>query len=193
MNKGKFLLGALICFLAVLLALGLLGYSKRVKEPAPAAVITPVTSFEECVSAGNPIMESYPRQCKAKTGESFTENIGNTLEKTDLIVLESPLPNSEIKKTFTVTGKARGYWFFEASFPIYLTDWDGKIIAQGYATAKGDWMTTEFVPFTASLSYDSADISGQYSKRGSLILKKDNPSGLPENDDALEIPVMLEI
>ena len=26
-------------------------------------------------------------------------------------------------------------------------------------------------------------------KRGSLILKKDNPSGMPEHDDALEIPI----
>lgn len=24
-----------------------------------------ITSFEECVAAGNPVMESYPRQCRA--------------------------------------------------------------------------------------------------------------------------------
>lgn len=38
-------------------------------------VITPtVTNFDDCVAAGNPIMESYPRQCSHE-GETFTEEI----------------------------------------------------------------------------------------------------------------------
>jgi hypothetical protein len=152
----------------------------------------PVLSFEECVAAGNPVMESYPRQCTAKDGAHFTENIGNVLEKSDLIKLTSPLPNAELTSPVTITGEARGQWYFEASFPVFLTDWDGKIIAQGIASAQEDWMTTEFVPFTATLTYNTADISGQYSNKGTLILKKDNPSGLPEHDDALEIPVFLK-
>lgn len=33
-------------------------------------------SFEDCVGAGNPVMDTYPRQCNdVRTGESFTENI----------------------------------------------------------------------------------------------------------------------
>ena len=107
----------------------------------------------------------------------------------ELIHLTSPLPNAEISSPLTLTGEARGTWYFEASFPVFLTDWDGKIIAQGIATAQGDWMTTAFVPFTATLTFTTADISGQYAKRGTLILKKDNPSGLPQYDDAVEIPI----
>lgn len=34
----------------------------------------PITNFDECIKAGNPVMESYPRQCQAN-GESFTEEI----------------------------------------------------------------------------------------------------------------------
>lgn len=34
-----------------------------------------VNSFEECAAAGNPVMESYPRQCKTKVGRMFYENI----------------------------------------------------------------------------------------------------------------------
>ncbi|MDD1676004.1 MAG: hypothetical protein LUQ17_04875, partial [Methanomicrobiales archaeon] len=34
-----------------------------------------ITSFEECVRAGYPIMESYPRQCRAPDGPTFVENI----------------------------------------------------------------------------------------------------------------------
>ncbi len=35
-----------------------------------------ITNFEECVSAGNPIMESYPRQCRdASNDRTFVEEI----------------------------------------------------------------------------------------------------------------------
>lgn len=34
-----------------------------------------VDSFESCVAAGNPIMESYPRQCATADGRTFTEAI----------------------------------------------------------------------------------------------------------------------
>lgn len=146
-----------------------------------------VTNFEECISAGNVVMESYPRQCKS--GEkTFTENIGNELEKTNLIRITSPRPNDTIKSPLTISGEARGNWFFEASFPVVLVDWDGKIIATSIANAKSDWMTTDFVPFEATLTF-LVD-KNAYSNRGSLILKKDNPSGLSKNDDALEIPVL---
>jgi len=41
------------------------------EENCPAANIQ---TFEECVAAGNPVMESYPRQCAAN-GKTFTEKI----------------------------------------------------------------------------------------------------------------------
>ena len=107
--------------------------------------------------------------------------------KKDLIVVDEPKIGDKISSPLKISGKARGYWFFEASFPIYITDWDGKIIGEGFAQADDDWMTEEFVPFTAEVNFDKAEISGQYSDRGTLILKKDNPSGLPEHDDALEM------
>jgi len=34
-----------------------------------------INSFEDCVSAGNPIMESYPRQCRTEDGKHFVEEI----------------------------------------------------------------------------------------------------------------------
>lgn len=108
----------------------------------------------------------------------------------DLIRVSYPLPNDEVKSPLTVVGEARGSWFFEGSFPVYLTDWDGKIIAEGHATAKADWMTTEFVPFEATLTFTTERNVANNS--GTLILKKDNPSGLPKNDDALEIHVILK-
>lgn len=125
-----------------------------------------------------------------KEGSTFEEYIGNVNEKQNLITLESPLPNSTVQNPLVIKGKARGTWFFEASFPIMVVNWDGLIIGEGYATAEGEWMTEDFVPFTATINYTLDPQT--YSKNGSLILQKDNPSGLPENDDALEIPIIFE-
>jgi len=111
-------------------------------------------------------------------------------EKENLIQIESPRAGEIISSPLVINGKVRGNWFFEASFPVILVDWDGKIIAQGIATAKGEWMTTEFVPFEAELKFEKPEFIGDFSKRGALIFKKDNPSGLPEHDDALEMPII---
>ncbi len=146
-----------------------------------------VTNFEECVSTGSPVMESYPRQCKYGD-KNFIEDVGNVLEKINLIRLENPLPNQVITSPLVIKGQARGFWFFEASFPVMLVDWDGRIISEGVANAKSDWMSEEFVPFEATLTF--VVDKNVYSNRGALILKKDNPSGLPKNDDALEIPII---
>jgi len=109
-----------------------------------------------------------------------------------LIRVTNPLKNATIKSPLIVTGEARGTWYFEASFPVVLVDWDGKIIAEGIAMAQDEWMTENLVPFRAELFFKTSDISGNYSNRGTLILKKDNPSGLSQFDRALEVPVLLE-
>lgn len=109
----------------------------------------------------------------------------------ELIRLTTPTADAVIESPLTIEGEARGQWYFEATFPIILTDWDGLIIAEGFATAQDEWMTTNFVPFTAELEFTSPYTEGDpdFMKRGSLILQKANASGLPEHDDALEITV----
>ncbi len=105
--------------------------------------------------------------------------------------IASPQPYTVVTSPLSISGEARGTWYFEASFPVMLTNWDGLIIAEGVATAAGDWMTEDFVPFTANLEFTNPYNPGDpdFMKKGTLILKKDNPSDLPENDDALEIPI----
>lgn len=110
-------------------------------------------------------------------------------EHADLIRLASPNPYQVIESPLEVSGRARGVWFFEASFPLVLVNWDGLIIAEGYATADGEWMTEEFVPFRGTIEFETPD----YGERGALILQKHNASGLPEHDDALEVPVRFEM
>jgi len=107
----------------------------------------------------------------------------------DSIMVFSPAKDEIITSPLIITGKARGQWFFEGSFPVVLVNWDGLIIAKGLAEARNDWMTNEYVLFKAELSFVNPAMEQDFTHRGALILKKDNPSGLPANDAALEIPV----
>jgi len=145
---------------------------------------TAPTNFEECAAKGYPVLESYPRQCKTPDGKTFVEDIGNALEKQDLIRISKPRPNELIKSPLKIEGEARGYWFFEADFPVKLLDANDKEIARGIAKALSEWMTEDFVAFEAEIEFQPPSTN-----RGTLILEKDNPSGLPENADQLEIPV----
>lgn len=101
------------------------------------------------------------------------------------IQVDSPQPGDPIASPLQISGQARGAWYFEASFPVKLLDANEQTVASGIATAQGEWMTEDFVPFTASLTF-----TAPVTPIGWLILQKDNPSGLPEHDAAVRIPVV---
>jgi len=177
MNKKTFV------FILIIIVLGgMAGYFtvfKPGKSPTPI-----INSFEECVSAGYPLLESYPSQCKTPDGETFTEDIGNELEKSNLIRVSNPRPNQIIQSPLAIDGEARGFWFFEASFPVKILNERGEVVVQGLAQAQGDWMTENFVQFRAELVFPAPS-----TEKGNLVLEKDNPSGLPEHVDELRIPI----
>ena len=102
----------------------------------------------------------------------------------DIVRVSEPLSGTIIKSPLSVSGEARGNWFFEASFPVKLLDENGTEIAAVPAQAHGEWRTENFVPFSVDLNF-----AVPTSPRGTLVLRKDNPSDLPEHDDALEIPI----
>lgn len=112
----------------------------------------------------------------------------NVSTEHELITVFAPRAGDVVESPLTVVGEARGQWFFEATFSIVVVDWDGRIIGEGYATAKDNWMTEDFVPFEATLTFETPNLYN----RGAIILQKSNPSGLPEYDDALEIPVIFK-
>lgn len=106
------------------------------------------------------------------------------VESDDIIRVTLPQPNDTIQSPVKVQGEARGTWYFEASFPISVVDGNGVMLGQGIAQAKGEWMTTEFVPFEATIEFTSPQTA-----TGSVVFSKDNPSGLPENDASIAVPV----
>jgi hypothetical protein len=102
----------------------------------------------------------------------------------NLIRVSVPAPGAVIESPLTVIGEARGIWYFEASFPIELHDAEGNVLKTIVAQAQDEWMTENFVPFTATLTFPS-----QPPGEGTLVFRKDNPSGFPEHDAELRIPV----
>lgn len=102
----------------------------------------------------------------------------------DLVRLTAPEADAIIDSPVTIRGEARGSWYFEGSFPLRLLDGNGEMLGIVAARALGEWMTTEFVPFEATISFAAPETA-----TGTLILEKDNPSGLPENADELRVPV----
>lgn len=116
---------------------------------------------------------------------SCSTNQGSYDDLSDAIVVSQPADGESVSCPLHIEGEARGEWYFEASFPVKLLDEVGNVIAEEVARADGDWMTDDFVPFSLDLYYETS------SRSGVLVLKKDNPSGLPENDAQLEISVML--
>lgn len=143
----------------------------------------PTISFQDCIAFDGIIQESYPRKCTIDN-ETFTEDIGNELEKMDLITITSPRPNGIITSPVIITGQARGTWFFEGNFSIQLEDVLGVIIGQAIATSTSDWMTEDFIPFSATLTFDELAYGP-----GKLYLNKNNPSDNVDLSDQLIVPV----
>lgn len=102
----------------------------------------------------------------------------------DLIQVTTPTKNAKITNPVTVTGKARGTWYFEASFPVKVYDANNVLLGSGIAEAQSDWMTEDFVNFKAVITYSTPSTA-----TGKLVLAKDNPSGLSANDKSIEIPI----
>ncbi len=160
--------------------------------------------MEECTRNGVVVSEA---QCDVMTGDQITRRGSVSaadratqeeilasfrwLERPladparDLIHVITPKARQKVVSPLTITGEARGQWFFEASFPVKLVDLQGNEIAVTHAEAQGEWTTTDFVPFQSTLNFTvPVGVS-----EGVLVLQKDNPSGLSEHDAQFIIPV----
>lgn len=106
----------------------------------------------------------------------------------EMVKVDQPLQYATIETPLKVKGHARGPMFFEAVFSISIEDLNGNTIGTAIATATGDWMTEDFVPFESDITF-----SKPATKTGFLILHKSNASGLTEHDKQFRIPVNFAI
>lgn len=147
--------------------------------PAHRALAPAVTDFESCQKAGGTITDGEPVTCSFDN-QTFPEQVSAQPE----VVVDQPTYGALVSSPLTVTGRARGNWFFEANLPATLKDANGKVLAQKGMTATSDWMTVDFVPFAGTLEFTIPDTA-----TGSLIISKDNPSGDPANNSSFAVPV----
>ncbi|PJE57689.1 MAG: hypothetical protein COU82_00615 [Candidatus Portnoybacteria bacterium CG10_big_fil_rev_8_21_14_0_10_38_18] len=115
-------------------------------------------------------------------------NQENPNEENPDIIVDYPEKNQVISSPLLIEGKARGTWFFEASFPIKLFDENGNQVAAAIAQTQSDWMTEDFVPFRAEIEWTSST-----SMNGTLVFQNDNPSGLPENAKEFRLPIIIGV
>ncbi|TAK95837.1 hypothetical protein EPO05_02995 [Patescibacteria group bacterium] len=107
----------------------------------------------------------------------------------DKLIVSSPGIGAAISSPVVVTGRARGTWFFEGSFPVEVHDSNGKLIGSAPAqfvpkSAEDTWMTTEFVDFRGEVKFSQPTTSEGY-----LLFKKDNPSDNRALDESFKLPV----
>lgn len=143
-----------------------------------------------CKAFSTPFIKAYLEAVNpGDVSHNPLNKITYTNATADLIQVELPFPGAVVGKDFSVIGKARGNWFFEASFPIEVLDKNGKSLAIGIAQPRNgeDWMTINFVNFKSDIK-----IPQSYIGPATLILRKDNPSGLPEHDASISFPIIIE-
>lgn len=137
------------------------------------------------VGRGNAIFYSRVTE----NGESGKENqVSSEDQKTDddekVADVDSPLIDAKITTPVTVTGRAPAFWFFENSFPVQVQDSSGTVLGYGQANPITESMPEGMTEFHAEIEFEKPATSS-----GLLLLRADNPSGLPENDYSVEIPV----
>lgn len=161
--------------IAVLVVLGVLALFVMQRKENPA-----ITDFASCQFNGGTMVDGEPVKCVAPDGREFQEAEHTEPE----VVVTTPEFGATVSSPLKVTGRAKGFWFFEANIPVTLKDQNGKILAQQGFQAKGEWMTEDYVEFEGELTFDDPE-----TEYGVLIINKDNPSGLPELDASFAVPV----
>jgi hypothetical protein len=102
----------------------------------------------------------------------------------DTVTVNAPRSGDRISSPLSVSGVVPGPWSFEAEFPVEIVDANHEKVAEGFATVKGDWMTTDPVSFTASVPFEAP-----VTDEGFVIIRKANPSGDQATDDSVEVPI----
>lgn len=117
--------------------------------------------------------------------KSFQFKVTDQKPISDLIKIEKPLPSMDVSSPLAVKGKARGYWFFEASASIEIQNKDYNTLAKGHIQADEKWTTEDFVNFSGSIEFEAPD-----DERGYLVFYRANPSIKKENEREYRLPII---
>ncbi len=178
----------IIVIVALLFALN----GKQASAPAatPSATSTPAAGVSPTASAPasqTPTVASrYPVHVKKGVLDVWYSSPTTTVASE--IQINNPPQNAVASSPLTVSGLAKGTWYFEGSMPILLTDPTGKILARGSVRAQSDWMTDGKVPFLGTLVFPRQPTGST----GVFVIHNDNPSGSAANAKEVDILVTFE-
>ena len=112
---------------------GLNSQHMAMKHQGECNELSSIDNFDQCVAAGNPVMESHPRQCRTVDGNNFVEEI--TVQETDGIFPEAMMytqnaPSIDEQKGYFVGEIADGvYWLVSSGYQVmFLTTGQGVIV-----------------------------------------------------------------
>jgi len=112
---------------------GLNSQHMAMKHLGECPMSSSINNFDECVAAGNPAMESHPRQCRTADGKHFVEKI--TMQEADGIFPETMMytknaPTIDGQKGYFVGEIADGiYWLVSNGYQaMFLTTGQGVIV-----------------------------------------------------------------
>jgi hypothetical protein len=104
------------------------------------------------------------------------------------VVLEIPKETDVVTSPSEISGFAPGTWFFEGQIRGEVVSEAGQSLATFPLKAVGDWMTEQHVRFTGEVIFKAPKAD----KSVVLIIKNDNPSGLPENEKSQTFTLRLK-
>ena len=124
-----------------------------------------ISSFEECAKK-YPVTESYPEQCRTKSGTYFTRNIGNELEMQGILMSEHPRPGNTIESPLEIRGIAIDSFFTEDdTISVSIYNRQGIQISEGYAIRiqPDEYPEDDLFPFRGELTFPTQpkDTSGE--------------------------------
>jgi hypothetical protein len=176
----------LLTLICLIISIGAYFFAKEIRMQS-------ISNFEECVNAGYPTLDTYPRQCMTSDGRTFVEDIADpdyldypevsTIPSDDDVSLYYPVEGNTISSPLNIDGETVGSWYWEGTFRIELRSKTGDVISSTFATSEGEWMQQGYVPFTATMIFETDE------KVADLVFIKENPSGMPENEDEYSIAV----
>jgi len=153
--------------------------NKPTTEPSPTETMETSTETMETESDSKNANE-LNTQVENNQPKTFTSQKGVT------ITLENF--NNTMSCPLIIKGSVSGVWFFEAGFTVQLVSDQGTVATFLARAIEDNWMTEQPVNFLAE--YDCAQCPEDTNLE--LRLQKSNPSGLPDFDDYVSLPISLK-
>ncbi len=120
-----------------------------------------------------------------KQADNYHPRNKQIISESDLVSF-SILPNSAVHGVISYRGIIKNNYFFEGNIRINILNMNKQILKESHATATTDWMTSGPVSFEGVIDLSMLPKGPAY-----MEIHNDNPSGLPENDKSILIPIVI--